>query len=121
MKPPYANGAYTFDGDEANADNDPTAGINYSVAYSATIEKGYAVAWAEAHLGSKFEIVHSRNYNIAFSFCYRGRAQYRIKQTSGLVNRLTSRNREALGKFIGGFQSMLDGEVKAFTSEVEKT
>ena len=56
MKPPSANGAYTFDGDEANADYDTTAGINYAVAYSATTEHGYAFAWAEAHLGG-----HIRN------------------------------------------------------------
>ena len=72
-------------------------------------------------LGGTFEIVHSRNYNIAFSFYYRGRARYRIKQILGLVTRLTSRTRGALSKIIVGFQSMLGGEVKAFTSEFDKT
>jgi len=45
---------------------------------------------------------------------------YKIKQVLGLVTGLTPRTRGVLGKFIAGFQSMLGGEVTAFTSEIEK-
>ena len=45
---------------------------------------------------------------------------YKIKQVLGLVSGLTPRTRGVLGKFIAGIESMFGGEVKAFTSEVEK-
>jgi uncharacterized protein YbjQ (UPF0145 family) len=47
-------------------------------------------------------------------------AGYRIKKVLGLVTGLTPRTRGVLGKFIAGFESMIGGEVTAFTSEVEK-
>jgi uncharacterized protein YbjQ (UPF0145 family) len=45
---------------------------------------------------------------------------YKIKRVIGLVTGLTPRTRGILGKFIAGFESMIGGEVTAFTSEVEK-
>jgi uncharacterized protein YbjQ (UPF0145 family) len=47
-------------------------------------------------------------------------AGYKIKKVLGLVTGLTPRTRGVLGKFIAGFESMIGGEVTAFTSEVEK-
>jgi uncharacterized protein YbjQ (UPF0145 family) len=47
-------------------------------------------------------------------------AGYEIKRVIGLVTGLTPRTRGILGKFIAGFESMIGGEVTAFTSEVEK-
>jgi len=45
---------------------------------------------------------------------------YKIKKVLGLVTGLTPRTRGILGKFIASWESMLGGEVTAFTSEVEK-
>lgn len=45
---------------------------------------------------------------------------YKIRRVVGLVTGLTPRTRGILGKFIAGFESMIGGEVTAFTSEVEK-
>lgn len=45
---------------------------------------------------------------------------YRITKVLGVVTGLTPRTRGVLGKFIGGIQSMLGGEVTAFTTEIEK-
>jgi uncharacterized protein YbjQ (UPF0145 family) len=45
---------------------------------------------------------------------------YKIKRVLGVVTGLTPRTRGILGKFIAGFESMIGGEVTAFTSEVEK-
>ena len=45
---------------------------------------------------------------------------YRITKVIGVVSGLTPRTRGVLGKFIGGLQSMVGGEVTAFTSEIEK-
>lgn len=47
-------------------------------------------------------------------------AGYRIKQVFGVVTGLTPRTRGVLGKFIAGIQSMVGGEVTAFTTELEK-
>jgi uncharacterized protein YbjQ (UPF0145 family) len=47
-------------------------------------------------------------------------AGYKIKKVLGLVTGLTPRTRGVLGKFIAGFESIIGGEVTAFTSEVEK-
>jgi len=47
-------------------------------------------------------------------------AGYKIKRVIGIVTGLTPRTRGILGKFIAGFESMIGGEVTAFTSEVEK-
>ncbi|HLN45917.1 MAG: heavy metal-binding domain-containing protein [Chloroflexota bacterium] len=47
-------------------------------------------------------------------------AGYRIKRVLGVVTGLTPRTRGIFGKFIAGFESMIGGEVTAFTSEVEK-
>ena len=45
---------------------------------------------------------------------------YRIKKILGVVTGLTPRTRGVGGKIIAGIQSMLGGEVTAFTSELEK-
>jgi len=45
---------------------------------------------------------------------------YRIKKVLGVVTGLTPRTRGVGGKFVAGIQSMLGGEVSAFTSELEK-
>jgi uncharacterized protein YbjQ (UPF0145 family) len=45
---------------------------------------------------------------------------YRIKKVLGVVTGLTPRTRGVLGKFVAGIQSMLGGEVTAFTTELEK-
>jgi uncharacterized protein YbjQ (UPF0145 family) len=45
---------------------------------------------------------------------------YRITKVFGVVTGLTPRTRGILGKFVAGFESMLGGEVTAFTSELEK-
>ncbi|MEM3437239.1 MAG: YbjQ family protein [Nitrososphaerales archaeon] len=47
-------------------------------------------------------------------------AGYRIKKVLGIVTGLTPRTRGVGGKFIAGIQSILGGEVSAFTSELEK-
>jgi uncharacterized protein YbjQ (UPF0145 family) len=45
---------------------------------------------------------------------------YKIKKILGVVTGLTPRTRGVGGKFIAGIQSMLGGEVTAFTTELEK-
>jgi len=45
---------------------------------------------------------------------------YKIKKVLGVVTGLTPRTRGVLGKFIASFQSIVGGEVTAFTSELEK-
>ena len=45
---------------------------------------------------------------------------YKIKKVLGVVTGLTPRTRGVLGKFVAGIQSMLGGEVTAFTTELEK-
>ena len=45
---------------------------------------------------------------------------YKITKVLGTVTGLTPRTRGVLGKFVAGFQSMVGGEVSAFTSELEK-
>lgn len=45
---------------------------------------------------------------------------YKIKRVFGVVIGLTPRTRGIFGKFIAGFESMVGGEVTAFTSEMEK-
>ncbi|UCH02115.1 MAG: heavy metal-binding domain-containing protein [Candidatus Bathyarchaeota archaeon] len=45
---------------------------------------------------------------------------HRIKKVMGIVTGLTARTRGMGGKFVAGIQSMLGGEVSAFTSEIEK-
>ena len=45
---------------------------------------------------------------------------YRIKKILGVVTGLTPRTRGVGGKILAGFQSMLGGEVTAFTTELEK-
>ena len=47
-------------------------------------------------------------------------AGYKIKKVLGVVTGLTPRTRGIMGQFIAGFQSMVGGEVTAFTSEIEK-
>ncbi len=47
-------------------------------------------------------------------------AGYKIKKVFGVVTGLTPRTRGILGQWIAGFESMVGGEVTAFTSEVEK-
>lgn len=45
---------------------------------------------------------------------------YRVKRVLGVVTGLTPRTRGLLGKFQAGIESMFGGEVRAFTSELEK-
>jgi uncharacterized protein YbjQ (UPF0145 family) len=45
---------------------------------------------------------------------------YKIKKILGVVTGLTPRTRGVLGKFVAGVESMFGGEVRAFTSELEK-
>ena len=45
---------------------------------------------------------------------------YCIKKVLGVVTGLTPRTRGVLGKFVAGVESILGGEVTAFTSELEK-
>jgi len=45
---------------------------------------------------------------------------YRVKKIVGIVTGLTARTRGMGGKFVAGIQSMMGGEVSAFTSEIEK-
>jgi uncharacterized protein YbjQ (UPF0145 family) len=47
-------------------------------------------------------------------------AGYKIARVLGLVTGLTPRTRGILGQFVAGWESMVGGEVTAFTSEVEK-
>jgi uncharacterized protein YbjQ (UPF0145 family) len=47
-------------------------------------------------------------------------AGYKIKKVLGLVTGLTPRTRGVFGQFVAGFESMVGGEVTAFTSEIEK-
>ena len=45
---------------------------------------------------------------------------YEIKKVLGIVTGLTPRTRGMLGRFVAGIQSMIGGEVTAFTTELEK-
>lgn len=45
---------------------------------------------------------------------------YRIKEVLGVVTGLTARTRGVGGRFVAGLQSLVGGEVSAFTSELEK-
>ena len=45
---------------------------------------------------------------------------YRIKKILGVVTGLSPRTRGVLGKFIAGIQTMIGGEITAFTEELEK-
>ena len=47
-------------------------------------------------------------------------ANYKIVKVLGLVTGLTPRTRGIFGQFVAGWESMVGGEVTAFTSEVEK-
>ncbi len=47
-------------------------------------------------------------------------AGYKIKKVLGIVTGLTPRTRGIFGNFVAGFESMVGGEVTAFTSEIEK-
>ncbi len=45
---------------------------------------------------------------------------YKIVKALGVVTGLTPRTRGVLGKFVAGIQTMIGGEVTAFTKELEK-
>ncbi len=45
---------------------------------------------------------------------------YKVKKVLGVVTGLTPRTRGVLGKFVASIQTMLGGEVTAFTTELEK-
>lgn len=45
---------------------------------------------------------------------------YRIKKVLGIVTGVSPRTRGALGRFIASIESVFGGEIKAFTSEIEK-
>ncbi|MEM2027085.1 MAG: heavy metal-binding domain-containing protein [Candidatus Bathyarchaeia archaeon] len=45
---------------------------------------------------------------------------YKIKRVLGVVTGLSPRTRGMLGRFIAGVETIFGGEVKAFTTEIEK-
>lgn len=45
---------------------------------------------------------------------------YRIQRIVGVVTGLTARTRGMGGRFVAGLQSMVGGEVSAFTTEIER-
>jgi len=45
---------------------------------------------------------------------------YKIKRVLGIVTGLSPRTRGVLGRFIAGIETMVGGEIRAFTSEIEK-
>lgn len=45
---------------------------------------------------------------------------YKVKKILGVVTGITPRTRGVLGRFVAGIESMLGGEVTAFTVELEK-
>ena len=45
---------------------------------------------------------------------------FRVTKVVGIVTGLTARTRGMGGRFVAGIQSMVGGEVSAFTSEIEK-
>jgi uncharacterized protein YbjQ (UPF0145 family) len=45
---------------------------------------------------------------------------YKVKRVMGIVSGITPRTRGILGKFIAGIESMIGGEVTAFSYEIEK-
>jgi uncharacterized protein YbjQ (UPF0145 family) len=47
-------------------------------------------------------------------------AGYKITKVLGVVTGLTPRTRGIFGQFVGGLESMVGGEVTAFSSEMEK-
>lgn len=47
-------------------------------------------------------------------------AGYRLTRVLGVVTGLTARTRGVGGRFVAGIQSMVGGEVSAFTYEIEK-
>jgi uncharacterized protein YbjQ (UPF0145 family) len=67
------------------------------------------------HCGSP--ISHTQEFIIVTTPSIPG---YKIKKVLGVVTGLTPRTRGVLGKFVAGFQTMLGGEVTAFTTELEK-
>ena len=62
-------------------------------------------------------ILHAQEFIVVTTPSISG---YKITKVLGVVTGLTPRTRGVLGKFIAGFQSMLGGEVTAFTTELEK-
>ncbi len=47
-------------------------------------------------------------------------AGYRVNKILGVVTGVTARTRGVGGKFVAGIQSIVGGEVSAFTTEIEK-
>ncbi len=45
---------------------------------------------------------------------------YRVKRVIGIVSGITPRTRGLFGKFIAGIESLIGGEVTAFSYEIEK-
>lgn len=45
---------------------------------------------------------------------------FRVRRIVGVVTGLTARTRGVGGQFVAGLQSLVGGEVSAFTSEIEK-
>ena len=45
---------------------------------------------------------------------------FRVKKVVGVITGMTARTRGVGGMFVAGIQSMVGGEVSAFTSEIEK-
>ncbi len=67
------------------------------------------------HCGSP--ISHTQEFIIVTTPSIPG---FKIKKVLGVVTGLTPRTRGVLGKFVASFQTMLGGEVTAFTTELEK-
>lgn len=65
--------------------------------------------------GASLELV--RNFIIVTTPSIPG---YKIKKVLGVVTGVSPRTRGVLGRFIAGFETMFGGEVKAFTTEIEK-
>ena len=78
IKAPYTTGSHNFDTEgrnnevEADANHDAKTGIVNTIASSSPGRNRRSSAWAEAYVGDAFEIVHSSDYRITFSFDYKG-------------------------------------------------
>ena len=65
--------------------------------------------------GMSLELI--RNFMVATTPTIPG---YRVKKVLGIVTGVSPRTRGVLGRFIASVETMFGGEVKAFTTEIEK-
>lgn len=65
--------------------------------------------------GASLELV--RNFIVSTTPSIPG---YRIKKVLGIVTGVSPRTRGVLGRFVAGFETMFGGEIKTFTTEIEK-